>query len=195
MRRAESWQRKILNLALRQDGLGEGNIQVNRAGIFACGCGDEVFKNGWELAGIGGTRKVGLGSDEGTENSRLVDRLVGTGATEFGGAVGCDENQRDAGMEGFHAGGQEVCHGGAAGGDADCGATCGHGPTERGEGHSSLVVVNRGLDPLLRDGGYECRSAGTGAEKKTTGSELLETAHNGTAPRAVGATGSHGARR
>jgi len=130
---ARFWQRKILGLAIRQDGLGKRHIQVNGAGIFAYGGGGEVFQNSGELGAISGTGQVNGSSHERAKDSGLVDRLVCAGAAKFRRAVGGDENQRDIRVEGFDAGGEEVCHGGTAGGDANCRTACGHGPAESGE--------------------------------------------------------------
>ena len=106
---------------------------MNRAGIYACGDGREVFQNGRELGEIAWTGQVNGSSDEVSKDSGLVDRLVCAGAAKFRRAISSDKNQRDVRVEGLDTGGQEVCHGGTAGGDANCGAACGHGPTERGE--------------------------------------------------------------
>jgi hypothetical protein len=149
---------------------------VDRARGFARRGGVEIFENGGESGEVSRAREIDFRPHEGTEDSRLVDRLIRPCAAKFRRTVGGDKNERDTGMEGLDAGWQEVGDGRSTGGDADRRTTCGHGPTERGERHSALIIVDGGIDSLLDDSGDQSRSTGSGADENTAGSEFLESA-------------------
>ena len=149
---------------------------MDRARVFAGRGGVEIFENGGECGEVAGAWEIDFRPHEGAENSRLVDGLIRPRAAKFRRTVGGDKNQRNTRMEGLDTGWEEISDGRATGGDADRRAACGHGPTERGEGHSALVIVDGGVDSLLRHSRHQSRSTGSGADENTAGSEFLESA-------------------
>ena len=134
----------------------------------------------WQIHGI---------PNKTSEETGLMNRLVCPGSPQLRRTVGCQKDERHIRVEGFHAGGKEVCHGGTAGGYAHSGASGCHGPTESGKGHAAFVVMGGHIAPS--QGSSQWGAARSGAEKKTIRAELAKAVHERLPPSAVGRKTAH----